>query len=120
MRAAARFAGDREVRYLAYQTLPDEDFARLGVTRAECEARLRFRNRRGRWFGGAFAVNRFLWFAAPPGLRGAPARTLVLAFYLLPPLLLLEVIGYALVARNRGCDASGSAVSGQSAGPTSC
>lgn len=73
------------------------------MTRADCEARLRFRDRRGRVHGGAFAVNRFVFFAAPPGLRGLPARVLVAALYLLPPLLLLEMLAYELVARNRAC-----------------
>ena len=101
--AAARFAGDRRIRFAAYQELDPDDFARLGVTRAQCEARLRFRDARGRVHGGALAVNRFVWDAAPAGWRGVPARALAVAFTLLPPLLLLEVIAYEVVARNRGC-----------------
>lgn len=103
--AAARFAGDRGIRFAAYQELGPDDFARLGVTRAQCEARLRFRDARGRVHGGALAVNRFVRDAAPAGWRGVPARFLAAAFTWVPPLLFLEVIAYEVVARNRGCAA---------------
>lgn len=116
--AAARFAGDREIGFAAYQELDPADFDRLGVTRSRCEARLRFRSLRGRWRGGALAVNAFVWAAAPRGWRGLPARTLAAAFTLLPPLLLLEMLAYEVVARNRGCSApAASADSGPGAHP---
>lgn len=64
---------------------------------------MRFRDARGKLHGGAFAVNRFVLHAAPPGRRGLPARTLVVAAYVLPPLLIAEIAAYELVARNRHC-----------------
>ena len=76
---------------------------RLGVSRAACEKRVRFRDARGRFHGGAFAVNRFVLHAAPPGWKGLPARCLAVAFYALPPLLLAELAAYEIVARNRHC-----------------
>ena len=102
---AARFAGDRDVRFAAHQELGEDDFARLGVTRAQCEARLRFRDQGGRVHGGALAVNRFVRDAAPRGWRGVPARILAAVFTWLPPLLLLEALAYEVVARSRGCSA---------------
>lgn len=64
---------------------------------------MRFRNARGRFHGGAFAVNRFVFHAAPAGWKGLPARALVVAAYALPPLLLAELAAYEIVARNRNC-----------------
>ncbi len=75
----------------------------LGVSRSACEKRVRFRDVRGRFHGGAFAVNRFILHAAPPGWKGLPARFLVVAAYVLPPLLLAELAAYEIVARNRNC-----------------
>lgn len=75
----------------------------LGVSRAACERRVRFRDTRGVFHGGAFAVNRFVLHAAPPGWKGFPARFLVVAVCVLPPLLLAELAAYEIVARNRHC-----------------
>ncbi len=75
----------------------------LSVSRSACEKRVRFRDVRGRFHGGAFAVNRFILHAAPPGWKGLPARFLVVAAYVLPPLLLAELAAYEIVARNRNC-----------------
>ena len=83
--------------------MTDAELGRLGISRAACERRLRFRDARGRFHGGAFAVNRFLLHAAPPGLRGAPSRALAILCYAFPPLLLAELVAYEIVARNRGC-----------------
>ena len=64
---------------------------------------MRFRDVHGNFHGGAFAVNRFLFHAAPPGPRGLPARALVVAAYAFPPLLIAELAAYEVVARNRHC-----------------
>jgi len=48
-------------------------------------------------------VNRFVLHAAPSGWTGLPARFLVIAAYVLPPLLLAELAAYEIVARNRHC-----------------
>lgn len=75
----------------------------LGISRTACEERVRFRDLKGRFHGGAFAVNRFLLYAAPPGPRGLPARILAVLAYAFPPLLFAELAAYEIVARNRGC-----------------
>ena len=100
-RAAARFDSGRRVRFAAFQELPDRELTELGISRDACARRLRFRDRKGRWHGGAFAVNRFLLAAAPRGLRGLPVRALVVLAFLFPPLLLAELLGYEIVARSR-------------------
>ena len=98
---AARFAGDRVGGFAAFAELSDAELADLGLSRADCFRRLRFRDARARVHGGAFAVNRFLLAAAPPGWRGMPVRLAVWLLYLLPPLLLLEVVGYEIFGRYR-------------------
>ena len=98
---AARFAGDRVGRFAAFEELSDTELAGLGLSREDCFRRLRFRDAAGRVHGGAFAVNRFLLAAAPPGPRGLPVRLGVWIFYLLPPLLLAEIVGYELFGRYR-------------------
>ena len=97
---AARFAEDR-ARIRAFQEVPEAELRRLGLSRKDCARRLRFREEGGRISGGAFAVNRFLLAAAPPGWRGSPVRTAVRLVVGFPPLLLLEIAAYELVARNR-------------------
>lgn len=98
---AARFASGREIAFAAFQEIPAAGLAAMGLSRADCERRLRFRAASGRVFGGVFAVNRFLLAAAPPGFGGIAARALVLVCYALPPLLALEWAAYELFARNR-------------------
>lgn len=100
---AARFASRREpeIAFAAFQEIPAADLAAMGLSRADCERRLRFRAASGRVFGGVFAVNRFFLAAAPPGPGGAAVRALVLVSYALPPLLALEWAAYELFARHR-------------------
>ena len=89
------------MRFSAFQELSDDDLAALGVSRAACSRRVRFRDARGRFHGGAFAVNRFVLGSAPRGWRGLPIRALVILAYAFPPLLLVELLAYEIVARNR-------------------
>lgn len=100
-RYAARFASGRGIAFAAFQEIPPAELVAIGLSRADCERRLRFRAASGRVFGGVFAVNRFLLAAAPSGPGGFGVRLAVLLCYALPPLLLLEWAGYELFARNR-------------------
>lgn len=75
-------------------TLSELELEALGLTRARCNDALQLVTAAGRRRSGAHAVNAFLW------TTGGPGRFVVL-LYLLPPLLLLEWVAYALVARNR-------------------
>jgi predicted DCC family thiol-disulfide oxidoreductase YuxK len=91
----ARRLDRREVfTILPYQDVPQADLAPWGVTHADCHEQLHLLFDRRRRRRGAFAVNAFLW-------RFFPWSVLVAVLYLLPPLLLFEVLGYRLVARHR-------------------
>ncbi|HEY6330115.1 MAG TPA: DCC1-like thiol-disulfide oxidoreductase family protein, partial [Blastocatellia bacterium] len=78
-----------------YQNFPEAELARFGITYLKCSKRIYVVSPRGHVFGGAFGVNYFLWDKFPWSI-------LVFFIYLLPILLLLEIIGYRLFAINRG------------------
>lgn len=77
-----------------YQRFPEHELIRLGLTYEDCAREVQVVSGRGRVYGGAIAVNYFL-------LKRFPWMLLVILIYAIPALLLLEVIGYRLVARNR-------------------
>lgn len=77
-----------------YQSYTEDALTPLGITYADCARKLQAISNRGRVYRGAFAVNYFLY-------QYFPWRLVILLVYLLPPLLLLEILGYWLVARNR-------------------
>ena len=77
-----------------YQRVPEAEIQRFGVSHADCARRLKVITRRGRVRSGAFAVNHFF-------LHYFPWNLLVWLLVVVPPLLLLEMITYELVARNR-------------------
>jgi predicted DCC family thiol-disulfide oxidoreductase YuxK len=87
---------DRRKRWIVepYQLFPESELARYGLSYELCARKVRLIAPSGRAYGGAFAVNRFL-------LGHFPWMVIPIVIYLLPPVLLLEVIGYAVVARNR-------------------
>jgi predicted DCC family thiol-disulfide oxidoreductase YuxK len=87
---------DREGRFVIepYQSFPEAGLEKFGISYADCNKRMYVISRRGRVYGGAFGVNYFLFQRLPWSL-------LVALIYVLPILLLLEIIGYALVAKNR-------------------
>ncbi|MDX2030392.1 MAG: DUF393 domain-containing protein [Blastocatellia bacterium] len=87
---------DRDHQFLVapYQSFAEADLRRHGIDYAACSRALQVVTRKGRAYGGALAVNYFLW-------RQFPWSLLVLLIYALPILFLLEVIGYRLVANNR-------------------
>ncbi len=88
-------------RFAAFQELTPAELRTLGLSREDCARSLRFRDAGGRVHGGAFAVNRFVLAAAPGNWRGALIRIAVAMFYVLPPLLLVEIAAYEAFARNR-------------------
>lgn len=77
-----------------YQSFPETELARFGLSYAICNRKLQVITRGGRVYAGAFAVNHFLW-------QQFPWRLLVALLYALPVLLVAEIVGYALVARYR-------------------
>ncbi len=87
---------DRGDRFVVepYQMFGEDELMKFGITYEQCERALQVITRRGRVHAGAFGVNYFLWQRFPWSL-------LVTLIYAIPVLLLLEVIGYRLVANNR-------------------
>lgn len=90
---------DRCARFevVPYQLVPERDLAAWGLDHRSCARRLQLLSGappRPRRRAGAFAVNAFLWNRFPWNVG-------VALLYLCPPLLLLEVLGYELVAANR-------------------
>ena len=77
-----------------YQRVPEPEIQRFGTSHADCARRLQVITRRGTVHSGAFAVNYFF-------VHYFPWKLLVVLLYVVPPLLLLEMITYELVARNR-------------------
>lgn len=77
-----------------YQSVAADELRKCGLSYAQCARRVQTITRRGRVYAGAFAVNYFLW-------RQSLWWLLVLLIYAVPPLLLLELIGYRLIANNR-------------------
>ena len=77
-----------------YQRVSELEVKRFGISYVDCARRLQVITRDGKVRSGAFAVNHFFAHYVPWNL-------LVILLYLVPPLLLLEILGYELVARNR-------------------
>ncbi|MCI0336167.1 MAG: DUF393 domain-containing protein [Acidobacteria bacterium] len=77
-----------------YQAFPEDELKKFKITYEKCTKNLQVITSKGRVYAGAFAVNYFLWHQFPWSL-------LVILIYVLPVLLLFELIGYRLVQRNR-------------------
>lgn len=77
-----------------YQSVAEDELRRFGLSYAPCARAVQAITRRGHAYAGAFAVNYFLW-------RQFPWSLLVVLIYALPPLLLVELIGYRLIANHR-------------------
>ena len=87
---------DRAGRYTItpYFSIPEEELKRHGFDYESCTRQIYVVTDRGRVRGGAFALNSFMLSSFPWSIVAA----LCIA---LPPLLLLEINGYKLVAVNR-------------------
>ncbi len=77
-----------------YLMFDEAELQEFGIDYESCTKELKVITRQGRAYGGAFGVNYFLW-------QKVLFRPLVILIYVLPILLLFEVIGYKLVAVNR-------------------
>ncbi len=79
---------------LPYQAVPQSELALHGLSYAKCAGALQAISARGRVYGGPFAVNYFLF-------KFHPWKLIVVLIYAIPIFLLLEIIVYRVVARNR-------------------
>lgn len=77
-----------------YFEFSEEDLAPHGLTWEDCTKAVQLITPHGKVISGAFAVNHFLW--TRPLFKPALA-----VLYILFPLLALEMLGYAIVAKNR-------------------
>ncbi len=93
-RLAERLDRRQQFQILPYQRFVEEELQRRNTSSAKCARRVHVLSARGKVYTGAFAVNYFLW-------QYFPWKLLVALFYVIPVLLLFEIIGYALVARHR-------------------
>ncbi|MBO0720400.1 MAG: DUF393 domain-containing protein [Blastocatellia bacterium] len=93
---SAEIAGSMNRRFIIepYQNFPEIELKIFGISYSKCARSVQVITRKGRVYSGAFAVNYFLWQRFPWSL-------LVFLIYALPVLLLIEIIGYSLVAKNR-------------------
>lgn len=91
---AGRMNGGRQFVIRPYQSISEVALGPYGIGYADCEQKLQVITGNGKVHAGAFAVNYFLWQRFPWNLA-------VMLVYLLPILLVLEIIGYRLVAANR-------------------
>jgi len=77
-----------------YQSYSAEELARWGLNAASCAHEVKLLNPSGKVYGGAWAVNYFLW-------QYWPWKLLVALMYVMPLFLGAEILGYKLFARNR-------------------
>lgn len=77
-----------------YQRFPEQELLRFGLDYKTCSLKLQVVSHSRRIFSGAHGVNYFLF-------KQFPWSILVTLVYVVPVFLLLEMIGYALVAKNR-------------------
>ncbi len=89
-----RTDSSRRWRIAPYQDVAEDELAKHDVTWAQCAHSMHVIARSGRVHRGAFAVNAFLW-------QRAPWRPLIVVVYAIPVFLLLEIIGYRIVANHR-------------------
>jgi predicted DCC family thiol-disulfide oxidoreductase YuxK len=81
-------------RVVPYQQFPEKQLQRYRLSHEQCASKVQVISRRGRVYSGAFGINYFLFSYFPWSL-------LVILIYAMPVLLLLELVGYALVAKYR-------------------
>ena len=80
--------------FTPYQSFSEDELKKVGLSHRQCERELKVVTRTGRTFGGAFAINYFLW-------RQPRLQIIVLLCCLFPPIFLLQVLAYKAVAENR-------------------
>jgi predicted DCC family thiol-disulfide oxidoreductase YuxK len=77
-----------------YQRVLEAEMQEFDLSHAHCARRLQVITRQGKVHSGAFAVNHFF-------IHYFPWKLLVVLLYVVPPLLMLEMVIYEVVARNR-------------------
>ena len=91
---AKRIDRKKRFRIEPYQHFPEAQLRRWGLSYEQCARKVQVLSRRGRVHSGAFGINYFL-------IGYFPWSLLVILVYAIPVLLLLELLGYAMVAKYR-------------------
>lgn len=91
---AARIARRSGYVVAPYQAFDEEQLRAFETDYERCARRIHSITRDGRVYRGAFSVNHFLW-------RHLRWRIIPLTIYLLAPLVLVEILAYAIIADNR-------------------
>jgi predicted DCC family thiol-disulfide oxidoreductase YuxK len=91
---AQRLDESRSFTFASHQSFAESELKNVGLDHRRCARELQVVTRSGKIFGGAFALNYFLW--QQPRLR-----VLVAPVFLFPVLFLMEVLLYKFVASNR-------------------
>ncbi len=94
IRLAARYDREGHFRFIPSQSLTPAQLARLGLRHADCAGAVQVVTPAGTVLAGAHAINQFL-------RQRRPGAMLVRLLEALPPLLLIELALYRLVARHR-------------------
>lgn len=89
-----RIDKNRQFAIVPFQDIPEAELRRFDLDYQKCSGEVQVINSTGRVYGGTFAVNYFLF-------QQRPWKAPILFIYLIPLLLLFEIIGYKIVARNR-------------------
>ena len=79
---------------LPYQQFSESELLEFGITYERCDRAIQVITKNGRVYQGAFGANYILW-------QKLSGKLLVGLIYLIPVLLLFELIGYRLIADNR-------------------
>ncbi|HKV37587.1 MAG TPA: DCC1-like thiol-disulfide oxidoreductase family protein [Blastocatellia bacterium] len=82
------------IKALAYRTVPEDELIHSGTDYSKCSKRVYVISRKGRVYGGVFAINYLLLLRFPWSMAAV-------IIYVIPVFLVLEAIGYAVFAKNR-------------------
>lgn len=77
-----------------YQNFSESELMKFGITVEHCNRKIQIISKVGKVYQGALGLNYFLW-------KFFPWKLLILIIYLVPLFLLLEIIAYRLIAKNR-------------------
>ena len=89
----ARFDERGNFIMVPYQSFPESELQKFGLRYRNCAREVQMISASGKTFGGAFAINYFLWQSR--------LKVLVFLAMLFPFLFLIEVLLYKMVAKNR-------------------
>jgi predicted DCC family thiol-disulfide oxidoreductase YuxK len=81
-------------RVFPYQDFSEDELRRFGLDYQQCDQKLQVITKRGRVHAGAIGVNYFCW-------QYFPWSVLVALIYLIPVILVAELIIYRWISRNR-------------------